>query len=190
MFEKVVISRSTTLDVIHLFLNISTQAQRLCLLGDLVVFFLTESWVTENLSAADDLTQREQTEQLDAVSGVSNHVVLNNLNLGQLQQFLRGVGVLQSLSIQLLVHSLELADGRRSKTFFLVDLFADFKDNLGPVRSLGNTAGDLLGNSGDFRRGQVEAHLGKGELVRKSHQTAAKQHCGKGFVWDFPRCSE
>lgn len=88
--------------------------------------------VANDVSSANDLSESKETEDLDAVGGVSQNVSLGD-GLGAVNDLLGLDGVRLDGVEQVLVDGLELANGGGSKALLEVDLLAELAGDLGPV---------------------------------------------------------
>lgn len=102
--------------------------------------------VTDNLSAANDFTKREKTENLDGTNTESNGVG-DSISLDGFSNLLWVLDSSLGLALEKLKDSLELSSRWRSQTFLDVDLLGKLANNLGPENSLGGSAAGSTDNA-------------------------------------------
>lgn len=91
--------------------------------------------VTNEVSSANNLTEGEETENLDTVGGVLEDIVLGD-GLSTVNDLLGFEGVGLDRVEDGLVHGLELGDSGGSKALLEVDLLSELTSDLGPVDSM------------------------------------------------------
>ena len=139
--------------------------------------------VANNLSSANDLAEREKTENLDGTNqeldGVVARVSLDGLNvvLGSLE------GV-QAKGLEGLEDGLELRAGRGGKALLDVDLLAELGNNLRPENGLRNKGGSLVddaaGGSGSLSSSRVVSDAANGGLGGRKEGGAEHSGCDYG----------
>ena len=93
--------------------------------------------VANNLSSANNLTQRENSKNLNSSNKELDGVFLG-VSLEKIEVVSWSLERIQAEGLESLKNSLELSSGRRSKTFLDVDLLSKLNYNLGPKDRLRN----------------------------------------------------
>lgn len=88
--------------------------------------------VTNDVSSANDLTEGEETENLDTVGSVSESISLGD-GLSGIDDLLGLEGETLDGVEQVLVDGLDLRNRRGSKALLEVDLLSELTGDLGPV---------------------------------------------------------
>lgn len=95
--------------------------------------------VSNNMSSANDLTQGEDTNNLDSSDKELDRVLLG-VGLESLNVVSWSLESVKATSLEGLENSLELSTRRRSKSFLNVNLLSKLSNNLGPEDSLGDNS--------------------------------------------------
>lgn len=93
--------------------------------------------VANDISSANDLSQREDSENLDSSDKELDGVVLG-VSLNLVQVVLWSLERVKTKSFEGLKDSLELRTSRRCKTFLNVYLLSELSNDLRPENSLGD----------------------------------------------------
>lgn len=93
--------------------------------------------VANDLSAANDLTQREQSQNLDGTDEELDRVLLG-VGLHSLDVVCWALESVKTKGLEGLKDGLELGTSRGSKALLEVDLLAELGNNLGPENGLGD----------------------------------------------------
>ncbi|KAH3660432.1 hypothetical protein OGAPHI_007018 [Ogataea philodendri] len=105
----------------------------------MVVLLWTERWVANHLSSSNDLTEGEQTDNLDEVSTISEEFIFGR-GLGEINQLIGRslwvTGEFEGLLVEVGVHFLEVGNGWWGQTFSNVNLLSELNGDFAPVNKL------------------------------------------------------
>lgn len=93
--------------------------------------------VANDISSANNLTKRENSQNLDSSNKELDRVLLG-VGLDQVNVVSWSLEGVHTEGLESLNNSLELGTGRRSKTFLNVNLLSKLSNDLGPEDGLGD----------------------------------------------------